>query len=173
VAVDEEKPKEAPKKEKAPPTERPVAPVGDVAARLPIDALFYLTTSPAGATAVFDSDSSLKCTTPCKITLLTGRHTFLLRKDGYRDIQRVIEVPRDPGLILDMTALMGILNLITSPAGLTVAIDGKEQARKTPLSVSLPVGEHKVRVLRGNDPQEFNVKIDDGVLVQRTLQWSE
>jgi serine/threonine protein kinase len=170
---EQEKPKETAKKEKAPPVERPAKTVGDVAARLPIDGVFYLTTSPAGATAVFDADPGLRCSTPCKITLVTGRHTFLLRKEGYRDIQRVIEVPRDPGLILDMTALMGTLNLITRPPGLTVTIDGKEQARKTPLSVTLPVGDHKVRVAHGNDPQEFSVKIDDGVLVQRTLQWSE
>jgi hypothetical protein len=65
----------------------------------------------------------------------------------------------------------GTLSLTTNPAGLTVIIDGQEQARKTPSTFSLPVGEHRVQVLRGSEKQEFTADIRDNVVSQKTIDW--
>jgi hypothetical protein len=136
----------------------------------PKEGAFQLTTSPAGATAVFDT-SGIECTTPCNLTLPAGRHTFLLRHAGYRETQKIITIPNDTGLIVDLIAMAGTLNLITNPAGLTVVIDGREYAQKTPVSLTLPVGPHKVQVVKGSERQEMQVDLSDGQFVSKTISW--
>jgi serine/threonine protein kinase len=137
----------------------------------PTETSFELTTSPSGAVAVFDGDPGMQCVTPCKITLPVGRHTLALHHGGYRDAQRIVEVPRDPGLIVDLTAQAGTFSLSSNPPGLTVAIDGKELTRKTPLSMSLPVGRHRVDVLKGGDRQTLTVEIQDGGISSKHIEW--
>jgi hypothetical protein len=137
----------------------------------PTESTFQLTTSPSGAVAVFDGDPGMQCVTPCKITLPAGRHTLALHHGGYRDSQRIVEVPRDPGLIVDLVAQAGTFSLSSNPPGLTVAIDGKEQTRKTPLSLSLPVGRHRVEVLKGGERQTLTVDIQDGGISSKHIDW--
>ncbi|MGH9594384.1 MAG: serine/threonine protein kinase, partial [Bryobacteraceae bacterium] len=91
----------------------------------PREGSFELTSSPVGATAVFD-DNGQPCTTPCSLKLPAGRHTIALRRAGYREALKIIEVPRDPGLVVDLDPLEGTLSITTSPSGLRVVIDGKE-----------------------------------------------
>jgi len=143
-----------------------------VASRAPTEGTFKLTTSPAGAKVIFDSDPATECTSPCVVTLPAGRHSFVARHSGYRDSQRIIEIPRDTGMITDLLAMTGILNLVSTPPGLTVFIDGQEQSRKTPLSLTLPVGEHRVQVVKGADRQEFAVDIRDGALNSKSIEWT-
>jgi tRNA A-37 threonylcarbamoyl transferase component Bud32 len=135
------------------------------------EAAFQLTTNPAGAEAVFDGSSDLHCTTPCSLNLPIGRHTLTLRHEGYRETQRVFTLPNDPGLIVSLEATAGTLSLITNPPGLAIVVDGKEQARKTPASLPLPVGQHTVQVLKGSEKQEFVIEIRDGVLSQKNIDW--
>ena len=144
---------------------QPKAPPG------PTEASFQLTTSPAGAEATFDGNAELKCTTPCNLNLAMGRHTLLVKNPGYRETQRVFTLPSDPGLIVNLEATAGMLSLVTNPPGLTVIIDGQEQTRKTPANFSLPVGEHRVQVLRGAEKQEFTAQIRDNVVSQKNIDW--
>ncbi len=137
----------------------------------PTEASFELTTIPAGAEAVFDGNAELRCTTPCNLNLPMGRHTLLLKSAGYREAQRVFALPNDPGLIVNLEATEGTLSLVTNPAGLTVIIDGQEQTRKTPANFPLPVGEHRVQVLRGAEKQEFTAQIRDNVVSQKSIDW--
>ena len=136
----------------------------------PSEGGFALTTSPAGATALFDT-SGIECTTPCNLTLPVGRHTFVLRHAGFRETQKIITIPNDTGLIVDLVPTSGTLNLISNPPGLSVLIDGREQTQKTPLSVALPVGPHKVELVKGTERQEFQVDLSDGQLVSKTISW--
>jgi hypothetical protein len=165
-----------------PPTSRPteVAPVRPAAstsaAKLPPftkESSFVLTTTPAGATAVFDNNSAQPCITPCNLSLPSGRHTLVLSHPGYRDEPKIIEVPRDPGLIVDLAPLAGTFSLITNPPGLKVIIDGKEHAQKTPLSVTLPAGTHQIEVINGADKREFPVEIRDNQIKSQTVNWSQ
>jgi serine/threonine protein kinase len=137
----------------------------------PTEASFQLTTTPAGAEAVFDGSADLRCTTPCTLNLAMGRHTLALKSQGYRETQRVFSLPNEPGLIVNLEATSGTLSLVTNPAGLTVVIDGQEQARKTPANFTLPVGEHRVQVLRGAEKQEFTAQIRDNVVSQKNIDW--
>jgi serine/threonine protein kinase len=137
----------------------------------PTEASFQLTTMPVGADAVFDGNAELHCTTPCTLNLPMGRHTVTVISKGYRDAQRVFNLPSEPGLIVDMDATMGTLSLVTTPAGLAVIIDGQEQSRKTPADFSLSVGEHRIQVLRGAEKQEFTALIRDNVVSQKSIEW--
>jgi serine/threonine-protein kinase len=134
---------------------------------------FELTATPAGATAVFDNDSSTQCAVPCTLNLNAGRHTFNLKHPGYRDAQRIIEIPRDSGLIVNLEPLSGMLSLSTNPPGLTVIIDGQEQSKKTPATFSLAPGSHRVDVVKGSDKQELSVDISDGGTAYRTVNWAQ
>ena len=166
----------------------PRAPVNDLAPAQPVserapsavtpspppassEAAFELTTTPAGAQAIFDGSPDLRCTTPCALNLSLGRHALTVTSPGYRDAQRVFSLPNDPGLIMNLEATSGTLSLATNPAGLTVIIDGQEQAQKTPANFSLPVGEHRVQVLRGSEKQEFTLQIRDNVVSQKSIDW--
>ena len=135
------------------------------------EAAFQLTTNPAGAEAVFDGSADTHCTTPCSLNLPIGRHTLTLRHDGYRETQRVFTLPNDPGLIVSLEPATGTLTVVTNPPGLAIVVDGKEQARKTPASLPLPVGQHTVQVLKGSEKQEFVIEIRDGVLSQKNIDW--
>jgi hypothetical protein len=134
------------------------------------EAAFQLTTSPAGATATFDT-SGIQCTTPCNLTLPAGRHVFVLRHAGFRETQKIITVPNDTGLIVDLVPMTGTLNLITDPAGLTVVIDGREHPQKTPVSLTLPVGPHKVQVVKGSERQDLQIDLSDGQFLSKTISW--
>jgi len=139
----------------------------------PTEASFELTTMPAGAEAVFDGNPGLHCTTPCILNLPVGRHTLVVVSKGYREAQRVFNLPSEPGLIMSLEASMGTLSLVTKPAGLAVIIDGQEQARKTPADFSLSVGEHRIQVLRGAEKQEFTAQIRDNVVSQKSIEWGQ
>jgi serine/threonine protein kinase len=136
----------------------------------PSEGSFALTTSPVGSTVLFDT-SGIECTTPCNLTLPAGRHTFVLRHAGFRETQKIITIPNDTGLIVDLVPTSGTLNLISNPPGLSVLIDGREQTQKTPLSVALPVGPHKVELVKGTERQELQVDLSDGQFVSKTVSW--
>jgi uncharacterized membrane protein (UPF0127 family) len=66
---------------------------------------------------------------------------------------------------------MGTLSLVSTPPGLTIVIDGQEQTRKTPASLPLAAGPHRIQILKGGDKQEFVVEVRDGVFTQRNVDW--
>jgi serine/threonine protein kinase len=136
----------------------------------PTEGSFQLTTSPAGAVATFDN-SGIECTAPCNLTLPAGRHTFVLRHAGYRETQKIITIPNDTGLIVELVPMTGTLNLITNPAGLTVVVDGREQPQKTPVSLVLPIGSHKVQVVKGSERQDLQIDLSDGQFLSKTISW--
>jgi serine/threonine protein kinase len=162
----------APPKEKRAPevaTARNV--VRDPAPTAPAEGAFQLTATPAGSKVVFDQNSGLSCTAPCNITLPAGRHTFLVTRAGYRDAHRIIEIPRDTGLIVNLEKMVGMLSVSSSPRGLPIFIDGQEQTQKTPATFTLPPGPHHVEVAKGSDKQSFTVDIHDGGTVARNVDW--
>jgi hypothetical protein len=126
---------------------------------------------PAGAQATVDRASNLRCTSPCSLTLPLGRHTILIHRDGYRDVQRVFNLPDDPGLIVSLSPLTGVVSLSSTPSGLTIFVDGKEQARRTPTSLLLSVGPHTIQIVKDGQKQEFTVDVRDGVVTERSIDW--
>jgi serine/threonine-protein kinase len=157
---------EPPKREPEPTTRR-------TAQQKPADADFEVTTSPSGANVTFDGDPGTHCKSPCTVSLSPGRHTFVAQRAGYRDERRIIDVPRDAGLIVDLAKQMGSLSLITNPPGLTVFVDGKEQPQKTPANLNLSIGPHRVQVMKGAEKQEFTIDIRDNALSSKFIEWTQ
>ena len=141
----------------------PAVPTGPV--MVPVDA------KPDGSRVVADNDPALACTVPCSLTLLPGRHVMVVSHAGYRDIQRAIEVPAESEVNATLELITGVLTLNTTPPGLSVVIDGQEQATKTPLSATLPAGDHRVQVVNGTQRQDFTVQIRDGGITSKTIEW--
>jgi serine/threonine protein kinase len=139
----------------------------------PTDGVFQITATPAGATAIFDGDPALKCAPPCSMTLPAGRHTFVVQLAGYRDAYRIIDIPRDTGLIVNLERMSGMLTVSTDPSGLTIVIDGKEQPRKSPATFNLPPGPHTVEIVKGTDRHPMSVDIRDGSTIERHVDLSQ
>ena len=148
-------------------------PKAPVAPAIPAQGSFQITATPAGATAVFDHDPSLKCATPCSVTLPSGRHTFVVQMAGYRDANRIIDIPRDTGLIVNLEKMSGMLTLTTNPSGLSIWIDGQEQTRKSPASFNLAPGPHTIEIVRGSERHKIPVEIHDGTTVERRVDLSQ
>jgi hypothetical protein len=153
------------------PPKNPPAPKSTPVQLAPAALVFALTSDPSNAVAVFDNDLATTCTTPCNTPLTAGRHTVIVRHEGYRTAERILEIPRQASAHVEMTQVTGMLMLITRPTGLTAYIDGREQAGKTPLNLRLPAGKHRVTVVRGDQRQEVTVDIADGGMTQQTIEW--
>ncbi len=142
-----------------------------VAARdtAPVDATAQFITSPPGARVLVDGNPQLVCRAPCSLALVPGRHTLLVQAEGYRDANRIFEMPKDSNLSVDMDRYGGTLGITSSPTGSTIVINGQERAERTPATISLPVGTYQVRLISGKlqcdtDP----VKIVDGSIARRS-----
>lgn len=135
------------------------------------DSTFQLTTNPAGAEAIFDGNQN--CTTPCTLTLSMGRHTFIVRHAGYRDANRIIDIPQDTGLIVDLSRASGVVSLASTPPGATIFVDGQEQAKKTPSNLDLPAGTHRIQVTSGTHTQEFTIEVRDGSIISRSVDFPQ
>jgi serine/threonine-protein kinase len=163
----------APKPDEQPAPAKPVqtAAATPAAPTAPATGDFQLTTTPAGATAEFDDSTDTTCHTPCTISLSAGRHTFVVTASGYREARRILEIPHDTGLIVNLEHMQGTLHLVSTPSGLPILIDGQEQSSKTPATLQLPPGSHRVEIIKGTDRQGFPVEIHDGSTVTRTVEW--
>jgi len=132
-----------------------------------------VTSSPTGADVIVDSNGALGCKTPCNLPLDPGRHTMVIKLDGYREQQKIFELPRDANMVVSMIQMVGIVNITSSPAGLTVVIEGKQQSAKTPATFNLPVGQYKVQVVKDSQTREFSVSVKDGGISSHHIDWSQ
>jgi hypothetical protein len=132
---------------------------------------FQVTTNPAGAEVTIDNDAAQSCKSPCSLTLPKGRHSLSAKLPGHRDSLRIFEVPRDPGIIVDLSPMMGSLQITSNPPGLTVLIDGKEAPSKTPVSIRLNAGLHKIQMVKEGVTREFTVQIKDEAISSQHIDW--
>ena len=138
---------------------------------LPEPSTFELTATPPGSTAIFDNDPNLHCDTPCEIPLPPGRHTFTVNSPGYREERRIIEIPRDTGIIVNLEKSAGTVSVTSNPPGLAVSIDGKVQSRRTPAMFTVAPGRHHVEVAKGAEKRESNVEVHDGGTTDLNIDW--
>lgn len=136
-------------------------PVSDVTAQI--------LTSPPGARVLVDGNPQLACRAPCTLTLPTGRHTLLARADGYRDANRIFELPRDSVLSVDMDRNGGTLSITSNMTGSSIFINGQERPEKTPAILNLPIGSYQVRLVNGKLQCDTDlVRIQDGSIARRS-----
>jgi len=127
-----------------------------------------VTTSPPGASIVLDSGAG-KCTSPCSIELVAGRHTVASTLAGYRRELRIVELMRPQELFVIMKRLAGTVRVESDPPGAQVVIDGVVRRETTPASFVLPEGRHNFAVISGGRRVERDVVVRDGGLYALTL----
>ncbi len=66
---------------------------------------------------------------------------------------------------------VGEVNIVTTPAGATVSVDGKPQMGETPMIVKLPPGAHKITVSsQGYEDAELDVDVTAGQRSEQSLE---
>ena len=131
-----------------------------------------LRSEPDGATAVLETGRG--CRTPCEISIPAGRHTALFTADNYTALTQKFEVPAQSSLLARLNANTGTVFLDSTPAGATISIDGKEIPAKTPTSLALPAGRHRLEFSKdGFVSQRHEVDVTDGAISRLTIRWSE
>jgi len=130
-----------------------------------------VTSTPGSAAIVLDSKETGKIT-PSTIVVDSGSHTVSLRLSGYAVATRTVGVSKgkQTSLSVSLSKLaavpLGSLRITSVPAGATVSIDGKAMTGKTPLTLSVALGNHTVRVaLHG-----YETYVRTGVEVVKGIQ---
>jgi len=126
-------------------------------------------TDPAGASVILDSGKT--CSSPCMVDLAPGRHTLSAKLAGYRDYQKVFNVPQDSDIFLSLAPARATLSITSNPPGATVQLNGTEQGRRTPLLVNIAPGTYHVRVSHNGVPSDFDVTLTDGEFVTRNVKF--
>ena len=101
-------------------------------------------TNPEGAEVFVDGES--RGFTPVKIDGLTiGKHKILIKKSGYKSIEREVEVKEEGVSISEMLEEgFGDVIITSKPKRAKVIFDGEEKG-ETPLSINdVPLGKHWV-----------------------------
>ncbi len=152
-----------------PPEPRPARPA---APAVPRAGSLAVTSNIPGAQITVDGKTDPSWVTPFTVPgLAPGNHSVLVVKDGYAVVQRNIVV--EPGgaatLTVDLAVPSGEVNIITTPPGIDVLIDG-QPAGKTPAQKSVKVGRHTFTLQApGMDPYSgtFEIRSDGYVITKR------
>ena len=131
-----------------------------------------------GARVRVDDETALpRCMIPCTLDLPPGRHMLHVSLDGHRSAEVAVDIVAQGEVMIRprLDAMTGALVVTTDEPGAAVQIDGRVKGF-TPAILTLPVGEHVVRVaLRGFLPVEHRVTIavDRQARVEETLTRTE
>ena len=107
-----------------------------------------VTSTPGGAAIVLDGKETGK-TTPWTLTVPAGSHTVGVRLAGYAAATRTTTVAsgkRSSVSFVLSKQVMGSLRIESTPTGASVTVDGTAVAGRTPVTISVALGGHAVRV---------------------------
>src|ERR1039458_1762943 len=161
-------PKEAVKSataEPAPKTERATAPV-----RPAVPPEMSILSSPGGATATLDGNSSLACSTPCSLRAAPGRHMLALSLPGYQIERREFTVVGAGPMELAPVVLRragGTLMLTSVPDGAAISVDGKRIDQLTPAQIPLALGVYSIMIEKGGRQATEQVEIKSGMTTRK------
>jgi len=125
-----------------------------------------VSSQPTGAEVLVDGTVTAR--TPAELELTAGQHAIELRLRGYNAWRETISVAADQPQTLPAVRLSqadGRVELVTSPSGAAVSVDGEFRGQ-TPLTLRLDPGrEHSINVTKpGYEPinQALSVEADSG-----------
>lgn len=108
-------------------------------------------TTPPGATLYLDRPELGDFgTSPRVLAIGAGRHEIIVRRAGYHELRRPVDVTlgQQIEVALELSPVVGGLRVATTPVGASVEVDGSAVEGLTPLTVTLPEGQHRVRLRR-------------------------
>jgi hypothetical protein len=109
-----------------------------------------------------DGNSALSCTTPCTLSLPSGRHTLTAQVNGFETERRIFNVPNDSSLYLPLVKNTGALVVTSVPSGVAVIADGQDAGR-TPVTLHLSLGTHRIIWNYGGNQHQETVEIQSGI----------
>lgn len=127
-----------------------------------------LVSDPPGATVRVDGASA--CTAPCALNLPGGRHTLTAVLSGYGVARKIFQVPSDANVFISLSKSMGTLLVTSEPSGVRVSVDGADYGR-TPKTLHLPVGSHRLILSDGSRRHEETIEIEPEVMLARSFRW--
>ncbi len=129
-----------------------------------------LLTDPPGAKVTVDGNSADSCTAPCTLSLGNGRHTLTAEANGYTVARRIFNVPQDSSLYIPLARSEGVLLVTSEPSGSIVIVDGKNYGR-TPVTLHLSPGVHRLIVATGTTRHEEAVVVEPGGFEVKSYRW--
>jgi hypothetical protein len=103
------------------------------------------------------------------LTMPAGRHVVSTRMEGFREYPRVINVPQDSDIFLQLSKSSATLSITSTPPGAAIALNGVEQKNRTPLLLNVAPGTYRVRVTK--DGVQFEVTIRDGEFINKNVKF--
>ena len=145
---------------------RPPSPVSTPLIEQPIQVV----TSPPSAQVVPDNSPAQACRSPCSLRMLPGRHTLAVTLAGHRREMRIFEVTAQPlELFVNLTPAVGRVRLESDPPGASITVDGQVHPEKTPATLVLPAGKHRLVVTGDGGRAERDLELEDGALLKVSL----
>jgi serine/threonine-protein kinase len=128
-------------------------------------------TEPPGARVTVDATPGLSCETPCTLELPVGRHTVSARMPGYRNEIRAMEVTNYGGLVnMKLERAVGMVRVISNPAGASVLVNGERQNGITPLNLRLLPGGYSIVIEREGRRVERRIQVREDAVVQLSAE---
>ena len=135
------------------------------------EAAVFVNTSPQGANVVFDGDASTTCKSPCSRTLSEGRHTAAASLPGHRSALKIFQVPKEVEVLLYLAKMTGQVQVLTTPPGASVVIDGERRSEITQAILELPVGSYTVTVIKeGYKTDQQAIEVKDNAFLRLDFQ---
>ena len=132
----------------------------------PVEQPIQVVTRPPGAQVVPDNNPTLTCKSPCSMRMLPGRHTLAVTMAGHRREMRIFEVTAQPlELFVNLTPATGRVRIESDPPGAAIQVDGQARSERTPATLVLPAGRHRLTVSRNGGRLDREVEVRDGGLV--------
>jgi serine/threonine protein kinase len=130
--------------------------------------------SPEGAEILIDNGDQDRCPrTPCTLEIPDGSHRVLAKLAGFEDTARTISVPSQTQVVFTFEKPLGTLSVLSTPAGATIRIDGKDRPEKTPAMLKLAPGQYKLEVLKEGLPaQSSEIVVRNGAIQTLTFNWN-
>ncbi len=129
-----------------------------------------------GAQITLDGKTDPSWVTPFTLPNLSpGYHSVAVAKEGFTTAQRTVTI--EPGRALDLSVElrvpMGEVNIVTTPPGIEVAIDG-QPAGKSPVQKAMGVGNHTFTLgAPGMEPYTSSFEIrHDGFIITKRIDLS-
>src|ERR1051325_2769705 len=118
-----------------------------------------------------------RCVIPCRIEAPPGHHVLYVALDGHRNAEFPVDIAAQAESVVrpELEQITGTVLVTTDERGALIEADGQSKGF-TPAILSLPVGEHRLRVsLRGFRPFERRVSVvaDHQVRVDEILTQAE
>lgn len=108
--------------------------------------------------------------TPCVVSdLFIGDYKLTIEKEGFKKFYKNIVIEEGKTTEVNETLSNGItVNFQSTPLGATLFVDNKEVGR-TPTTITLPIGNHKVKLVNGKKIVEETIAVSEGTTTDFTF----